>query len=78
MATSLNNQDQNIENQLNALLVDITAIRASILGITAKLDTAMAAVNNYGFIGGTSIAVSMGTNFASLWNPAALTATAGT
>ena len=44
----------------DALLVDVTALRAAIVGITAKLDAD----------GGVT-----GTDFASLWNPAALTLT---
>lgn len=71
---SLNNEHQAIETSDNALLADITAVRASVIGIVAKLDTAMAAIN----AAGTNVATAMGTNFASLWTPAALTATAGT
>ena len=44
-----------------AILVDLAALRAAIVGITAKLD-ADAGVT--------------GTDFASLWNPAALTVVA--
>lgn len=62
MTTSMNSEQQTIENQLNALLVDITAIKASVAGINAKLDAD----------GGVT-----GTNFAALWDVPALTATAG-
>jgi len=74
MATSLNSEHQGREDQLNAILADITAVRTSVVGIVAKLDTAMAAIN----AAGTNVATAMCTNFATLWNPAALTATAGT
>lgn len=62
MSTSMNSEHQSTEDQLNALLVDITAIKASIAGINAKLDAD----------GGVT-----GTNFAALWDVPALTATAG-
>lgn len=74
MAVSMNSENQAREDQLNAIVADVTAIRASILGITAKLDTAVGALN----AAGTNLATAAGTNFAALWNPAALTATAGT
>lgn len=63
MSTSMNSEHQSTEDQLNALLVDITAIKASIAGINAKLDAD----------GGVT-----GTNYAALWDAPALTATAGT
>jgi hypothetical protein len=46
---------------LDTVLADLTALRASIVGINAKLD----------LDGGVT-----GTDFASLWNPAALTTSA--
>lgn len=45
---------------VNALKADLTAVRASVVGVNAKLD-ADAGVS--------------GTDYASLWNPAAMTAT---
>ena len=62
------------ETQLNAIVADLTALRASIVGITAKLDTAVGNLN----AAGTNLAAVAGTNFAALWNPAALTSAAGT
>jgi len=56
-----NYQDaKELKSLLDALLVDVTALRAAIVGINAKLDAD----------GGVT-----GTDFASLWNPAALTTT---
>lgn len=63
MSVSLNSEQQSLETQMNSLLTDITACKASLAGINAKLDAD----------GGVT-----GTNFAALWDPATLNTTAGT
>jgi hypothetical protein len=57
---------------LEAVLADNTALRASILAITAKLDVLTAKLNADGGVTDTNYA----TDFASATNPAALTLTA--
>lgn len=63
MTTSIagKNYDQNTRDILNAILVDLDALRDAVVAITAKLDTD----------GGVT-----GTDFASTCNPAALTTAA--
>lgn len=79
MTTSLNSEQQSLEDKLNALLTDITACKTSIAGLNAKLDTAIGTLyTTSGTIGGTTIANIAGTNFAALWNVPTLSATAGT
>lgn len=73
MTVSMNGDHVDLELKLNSLLTDITAAKTSIAGITAKLDTAVAAIN----AAGTNFAVVAGSNFAALWNMPALNSAAG-
>ena len=57
---------------LNSLLADVTALHASVVAITAKLDVATAKLNSDGGVTDTNYAV----DFASACDPAALTTTA--
>lgn len=74
MPTSMNHPHQETENQFNSLVTDVASMRSSIIGITAKLDTAISTLN----AAGTNLATVAGTNFGALWNPAALGSVAGT
>lgn len=81
MPTSLNAEDQELENQLNALLTDLTAVRAEVVKLVTDMATRITENNTLA----TKLNADAGvtdTNYAAAAAatavaPAALTATAG-
>ena len=72
MTTSMDKTNDGEEQQLNAVVADLTALRTSIISLNTKLDTSIGNLN----AAGTNLAAVAGTNFAAVVNPAALTSQA--